>query len=118
MLIEILEEIDKYRNKEGERKLFRESCEGMKDLCNEIDDLIAQLPEDNREESVMLLIIYLISHIKLRQAATVTKDIPELLKAISHKAVTSAPKEARDTLWEHIREVNKILRDNDEQCKD
>lgn len=114
MLTEILEELDKYRNKEEERKLFKETCEGMKDLCDEVDDLIAQLPEDNREEPVMLLIMYLISHIKLRQAARIVKDIPELLKALSVKAITGAPKEDEDRLWEHIKEANRTIKDKDE----
>lgn len=118
MLTEVLEEIENQRNRIKEREIFKEACTEMKDLCDEVDDLITQIPEDHREERVMLLIIYLISHIKLRQAVTLVKDIPELLKTLSARAITDAPEETRDELWKHIKEVNKTIKDKDEQCKD
>lgn len=118
MLTEVLEEIENQRNRIKEREIFKEACTGMKDLCDEVDDLITQIPEDHREERVMLLIIYLISHIKLRQAVTLVKDIPELLKTLSARAIADAPEENRDELWKHIKEVNKTIKDKDEQCKD
>lgn len=109
MLIDVLDIIDKYRNREKEREIFKATCEGIKDLTDEVDDLIAQLPEDKKEENIMLLMIYLVSHIELRRAAIVTRDLPTLIKSLFVRAIREAPDEEQSALLGMLKEINKSL---------